>query len=210
MCDNNKFYICEHCGNLIGMIHDAGVPMMCCGKKMTKLEPGVTEASHEKHIPAVAWYDNTVSVMIGEVEHPMTEAHSILWVYLQTDKGGQRKCLKPGDAPYVTFALNNEKPLAVYAYCNLHGLWKADVEEIKVCPLQPVDLATRENYVVCKCNNVTYFDILNALHEQKGVSQLLSLFENVKNTTKCSTGCGGCYDKVLHIISEAMSKGGAI
>ena len=49
MCDNNKFYICEHCGNLIGMIHDAGVPMMCCGQKMTKLEPGVVEASHEKH-----------------------------------------------------------------------------------------------------------------------------------------------------------------
>ena len=71
MCDNNKFYICEHCGNLIGMIHDAGVPMMCCGQKMTKLEPGVVEASHEKHIPVVTVEDNIVTVTIGSVEHPM-------------------------------------------------------------------------------------------------------------------------------------------
>ena len=64
MCDNNKFYVCEHCGNLIGMIHDAGVPMMCCGQKMTKLEPGVVEASHEKHIPVVTVEDNIVTVTI--------------------------------------------------------------------------------------------------------------------------------------------------
>ena len=36
--NNNKFYICEHCGNLVGMINDAGVPMMCCGQKMKLLE----------------------------------------------------------------------------------------------------------------------------------------------------------------------------
>ena len=128
MCDSNKFYICEHCGNLIGMIHDAGVPMMCCGKKMTKLEPATVEASHEKHIPVVAVDGNTVTVTIGSVAHPMLEEHSILWVYLQTDKGGQRKCLEVGKAPTVTFALADEKPLAAYAYCNLHGLWKTTVE----------------------------------------------------------------------------------
>ena len=128
MCDNNKFYVCEHCGNLIGMINDAGVPMMCCGQKMTKLEAGVVEASHEKHIPVVQVDGNTVHVTIGSVEHPMAEEHSILWVYLQTDRGGQRKCLEVGKAPTVTFALADEKPLAVYAYCNLHGLWKTDVQ----------------------------------------------------------------------------------
>ncbi len=124
---NQKFYICEHCGNLIGMIHDAGVPMMCCGKKMAKLEPGVVEASHEKHIPVVKVDGNIVNVEVGSVEHPMIEAHSILWVYLQTDKGGQRKNLEVGQAPAVSFALADEKPVAVYAYCNLHGLWKADI-----------------------------------------------------------------------------------
>ena len=125
--NNQKFYICEHCGNLIGMIHDAGVPMMCCGKKMTKLEAGVVEASHEKHIPVVKVDGNIVHVEVGSVEHPMLDVHSILWVYLQTDKGGQRKNLEVGKAPVVSFALADEKPIAVYAYCNLHGLWKADI-----------------------------------------------------------------------------------
>lgn len=127
MCDNNKFYVCEHCGNLIGMIHDAGVPMMCCGQKMTKLEPGTVEASQEKHIPVVTVENNVVKVSIGSVSHPMTEEHSITWVYLQTEQGGQRKCLKPGTEPAVEFALRDETPVAVYAYCNLHGLWKADI-----------------------------------------------------------------------------------
>ncbi len=124
---DNKFYICEHCGNLIGMIHDAGVPMVCCGQKMTKLEAGVVDAAKEKHIPVAEVADKKVTVTIGEVAHPMTEEHSIEWVYLLTDRGGQRKTLAPNEAPEVTFALADEKPLAVYAYCNLHGLWKADI-----------------------------------------------------------------------------------
>lgn len=210
MCDTNKFYICEHCGNMIGMIHDSGVPMMCCGKKMTKLEPGTVEASQEKHIPVITVNDdNTVTVTVGEVEHPMVEEHSILWVYLQTDKGGQRKCLEVGKAPTVTFALTDEKPLAAYAYCNLHGLWKAEVVEVKVCPLSPVDAKSKENYIVCNCNNVSYYDILDALQGHSKMDQLLSVFEDVKNTTHCSTGCGGCYEKVLHIISEVMENGEA-
>ena len=126
MCDN-KFYICEHCGNIVGMIHNAGVPMMCCGQKMTKLEAGVVEASHEKHIPVVAVEGNTVRVNVGSVTHPMSEEHHIAWIYLQTNRGGQRKCLDVTGAPEVTFALADETPVAVYAYCNLHGLWKTDL-----------------------------------------------------------------------------------
>ena len=127
MCET-KFYICEHCGNLVGMIHDAGVPLICCGQKMTKLEAGVVEASHEKHIPVVSVKGNEVTVTVGSVAHPMTEEHQIDWIYLQTDRGGQRKCLSPGSEPTVVFTLTEEKPIAVYAYCNLHGLWKADVQ----------------------------------------------------------------------------------
>lgn len=122
-----KFFICEHCGNLVEVMNDAKVPMMCCGKKMTKLEPGTVEASHEKHIPVVKVEGNTVRVEVGSVAHPMAEEHSILWVYLQTDKGGQRKDLAVGAEPVVTFALDNEVPEAVYAYCNLHGLWKTEL-----------------------------------------------------------------------------------
>ena len=123
-----KFYICEHCGNIIGKIYDSGVPVFCCGQKMTELVPGTVEASLEKHIPVVAVEGNLVKVQIGSVEHPMIPEHYIPWVYLQTSVGGQRKNLQPGTAPTVSFALTeDEKPVAVYAYCNLHGLWKAEV-----------------------------------------------------------------------------------
>lgn len=127
MCENNKFYVCEHCGNIVGMVHDAGVPMMCCGQKMKALEAGVTEASHEKHIPVAERNGDFIKVTVGSVAHPMTEEHHIEWVYLQTCRGGQRKCLKPDSDPVVTFALCEETPIAVYAYCNLHGLWKIDL-----------------------------------------------------------------------------------
>ena len=120
----NKFYICEHCGNLIGMVHNAGVPVICCGQKMKPLTPNTTDAAEEKHVPVIAYADNTVTVAIGEVEHPMTEAHHIAWVYLVSDQGVQRKALPVEGAPLVSFALcEKEKPLAAYAYCNLHGLW---------------------------------------------------------------------------------------
>jgi len=123
-----KFYICEHCGNIITKIHDAGVPVVCCGQKMTEIIPGSVEASTEKHIPAVAVEGSVVKVQIGSVEHPMVEEHFIPWVYLQTNVGGQLKHLVPGSAPAVTFALaEGEVPVSVFAYCNLHGLWKADI-----------------------------------------------------------------------------------
>ena len=55
-----KFFVCEHCGNLVGVIHDAGVPMMCCGQKMTQLIPGTVEASVEKHLPVVPDFECAV------------------------------------------------------------------------------------------------------------------------------------------------------
>ena len=111
-----KFFICEHCGNIIGKIHDAGVPVVCCGQKMTELVPGTVEASLEKHIPVAVVEGNLVKVQIGSVEHPMIPEHYIPWVYLLTTVGGQRKNLQPGAAPAVTFALTeDEKPVAVYA-----------------------------------------------------------------------------------------------
>ena len=67
---NAKFYICRHCGNLVGMIHDAGVPMMCCGQKMETLEPNTVEASGEKHLPAVTVEDGAIHVNVGSVDHP--------------------------------------------------------------------------------------------------------------------------------------------
>ena len=126
--NETRFFICEHCGNIVGLIKSAGVPIKCCGQNMTELIPGTTDAALEKHVPVVNVENNTVFVKVGEVAHPMVEEHYIQWVYLQTNKGGQRKNLNPGEAPEITFALTeDEKPVAVYEYCNLHGLWKADI-----------------------------------------------------------------------------------
>ena len=124
---NEKFYICRTCGNLVNVINASGVPMMCCGKPMEALEPNTVEASGEKHIPAVTVEEGAVHVTIGSVEHPMVDVHYIEWVYLQTENGGQRINLKPNQEPKVTFLLGSEKPVAVYAYCNLHGLWKTEL-----------------------------------------------------------------------------------
>ncbi|MBQ1978047.1 MAG: desulfoferrodoxin [Ruminococcus sp.] len=127
MMKETRFFICEHCGNIVGLIKSSGVPIKCCGQNMTELIPGTTDAAVEKHVPVVEVEGNTVKVTVGEVIHPMTEEHSIQWIYLKTDKGGQRKDLNPGEEPVAVFALADEKPVAVYEYCNLHGLWKADI-----------------------------------------------------------------------------------
>ena len=124
---NTKFYICPHCGNIVEMVHDVGVKPFCCGQKMDLLEPNTVEASGEKHIPAVTVNGNTVEVNVGSIDHPMLDEHWIEWVYLRTEKGSQRKFLKPGEAPKLSFTLVDDKPLEVYAYCNLHGLWKTEL-----------------------------------------------------------------------------------
>ncbi len=122
-----KFYRCNHCGNLVGMIHNAGVPLVCCGEKMEELIPNTVEASGEKHKPVVEVRGSEVIVSVGSVAHPMVEEHSIEWVYLETNRGGQRKKLLPGEKPEVSFQLYGEEPVAVYAYCNLHGLWMTEI-----------------------------------------------------------------------------------
>lgn len=122
-----KFFVCEHCGNFVGMIKDAGVPMMCCGQKMTEVIPGTSDGAAEKHVPVFTVEGNKVTVTVGSVEHPMAEEHYIEWIVVETAKGTQRKALNPGDKPTAVFALTeDDSVVAVYAYCNLHGLWKAE------------------------------------------------------------------------------------
>ena len=119
-----KFYICERCGNIVAMVKSSGVPVMCCGQKMTEIIPGTADASLEKHVPVYEVKDNKVFVTIGAAPHPMLPQHYIEWVSLQTKFGNQRKALQPGQEPKVCFSLCDEVE-AVYAYCNLHSLWKA-------------------------------------------------------------------------------------
>lgn len=122
-----RFFICKHCGNLVQIINDARVPLVCCGEKMKELIPNTVEASGEKHIPLVNRKGDILTVNVGSVDHPMVSEHFIQWVYVETEKGGQLKELRSGDAPNVSFNVEDDKPTAVYAYCNLHGLWKTEM-----------------------------------------------------------------------------------
>ena len=120
-----RFFICKHCGNLIAMVKDTGVPVVCCGEKMHELIPGTTDASVEKHVPVYTVEGSTVHVKVGEAEHPTLPEHYIEWISIQTKQGNQRKELHPGEKPEACFALcKGDKVEAAYAYCNLHSLWK--------------------------------------------------------------------------------------
>lgn len=121
---SEKFYLCKHCGNLVGMIKSSGVPIICCGEKMQALVPNTVDASGEKHLPVVSLADDVLTVKVGAVNHPMSEEHFIEWIYVETDKGGKRILLKPNDLPEINVIVKGEKVISVYAYCNLHGLWK--------------------------------------------------------------------------------------
>jgi superoxide reductase len=99
MCESAKFYVCKHCGNLVSMIHASGVKMICCGEEMSEIVPNTVDAAQEKHVPVVTVSGSTVTVEVGAVPHPMLEEHFIQWIYLETEQGIQRKCLKPAQRP---------------------------------------------------------------------------------------------------------------
>ena len=128
MSGKQKFFICKRCGNIVGLIKDGGVPMICCGEKLTELEANTVEASAEKHLPDVNYSGSSLSVQVGSAPHPMEAEHHISFIYVETDKGGQRKNLKTGGEPKASFVFVDDKPVAVYAYCNLHGLWKTEIK----------------------------------------------------------------------------------
>ena len=121
-------YKCSKCGTMVDEIKHVGCHPSCCGEPMALLEPGTSDGAHEKHVPVYEVSGNTVTVKVGEVEHPMLEAHYIEWVAIETTHAMQRYALKPEDAPKADFVLaEGEELKAVYAYCNLHGLWKTEV-----------------------------------------------------------------------------------
>ncbi|SCP96087.1 desulfoferrodoxin family protein [Anaerobium acetethylicum] len=121
-----KFFICKHCGNLVTFIAESGVPMICCGEEMTEIVPNTQEAATEKHIPVITRTGLEYKVKVGSVEHPMIPEHYIEWIYMETKKGFSLKYLNPGEMPEVVFKADEDEPVAFYAYCNIHGLWKAE------------------------------------------------------------------------------------
>ncbi len=123
-----KFFKCEKCGSFVIKINEAACSPVCCGDPMTELIPGTSDGAHEKHVPVVEVDGNKVTVKVGEVEHPMLEAHYIQYIWLETDKGFMQKDLKPEEKPVAEFVLaDGEKAVAAYEFCNLHGLWKKEI-----------------------------------------------------------------------------------
>lgn len=117
-----KFYKCRHCGNVIEKVVDSGVQVVCCGENMQELIPNTVDASAEKHVPVVTDLgDGTMQVKVGSVEHPMLPEHHIVFIYVETERGGIRVNLK--DKPEAVVCTCTDKPVVVYEYCNLHGLW---------------------------------------------------------------------------------------
>lgn len=122
------FYKCNHCGNVAIKPYDRGVKIFCCGEAMEKLEAGITDAAREKHVPQVTVNGSAVEVQVGSVAHPMTEEHQISFICLETKKGYQFVELADTDEPKASFAVaEGDAAVRVYEYCNLHGLWSAEV-----------------------------------------------------------------------------------
>lgn len=121
-----KIYLCKHCGNIVEVIRDKGVPVICCGEPMSELIPGTSDGAADKHVPVYNKEGKLVQVTVGSTEHPMADVHYIEWIALETSKGLYRRILQPGNPPKADFILaDDEELLSVCAYCNLHGLWKA-------------------------------------------------------------------------------------
>ena len=119
-----KFYVCNHCGNIIRYDKESGVPVMCCGEAMSELVPGTTDAAAEKHVPFYEVDGDIMEVRVGEVMHPMEENHYIMWIVFVTNDHVYRVNFKPGEK--VAARIPYDKG-TLYAYCNLHGLWSKDV-----------------------------------------------------------------------------------
>ena len=127
-----KFYKCAHCGKVVEKLVDSGVPLVCCGQKMEELVPNTVDASGEKHIPEVTCIDDCkVKIEVGSVPHPMLPEHHISFVFVETENGGVHVNLK--DKPEAIVCTGHDKPVAVYEYCNLHGLWKKDLNNPSCC-----------------------------------------------------------------------------
>lgn len=125
-----KFYLCTTCGNVIFKFIDSGVDVDCCGHQMLELIPSTNDSVKEKHLPVVECHLNgAIKVKVGSIPHPMTPEHHISFIYLETEHGGQIKYLMPDEAPEAVFHECKDKPVAVYEYCNIHGLWKTEIKD---------------------------------------------------------------------------------
>ena len=125
MTKNREIYRCTICGNVVEVVNPGAV-LSCCGQPMKLMKENTTDGAKEKHVPVIEKIEGGYRVSVGSVEHPMLPEHYIEWIWLQTKHGDQLVRLAPGKKPEASFALcEGDEVEAVYAYCNLHGLWRA-------------------------------------------------------------------------------------
>lgn len=122
-----RFYYCQTCGNLMFATIASGVTPYCCGDEMTLLKANEVEGNAEKHLPVVTRVgENMYQIVVGATLHPMTKEHSIRFIAVETTNCVIIRYLGQNELPDVTLDCNGT-PRAVYAYCNLHGLWRTPV-----------------------------------------------------------------------------------
>jgi len=127
MNNKRKFYKCPRCRNIISFVHYSGVDVICCGERMAELTPNTTDAAKEKHVPVAAREGNKLTVTVGSAPHPMTEEHHIAWIVVVDGDRTQRVTLSSTQAPSADFFVSGG-PVTVYEFCNLHGLWTAELD----------------------------------------------------------------------------------
>lgn len=127
MKNERKFYICSVCGNIVGLIEDGGGTLVCCGQDMDQLVPNSVDAAQEKHVPVAKRQNGMLAVEVGSAPHPMTVEHHIAWIAVAQGNMTQRATLDKTGQPQAEFPVA-DGPVTVYAYCNLHGLWFAEIQ----------------------------------------------------------------------------------
>ena len=121
-----KIYKCSICGNIIEKIEGDMQHITCCGKPMEEIVANTVDAATEKHVPVYEKVGNEIIVKVGEIEHPMQEEHYITWIAQVSKNKIEKVYLKPGDEPKAKFTYIPNA--TIYAFCNLHGLWKTDIK----------------------------------------------------------------------------------
>lgn len=125
MTKRSELYKCEVCGNIVEVMHTGAPSLVCCNQKMSLLKENTTDAATEKHVPIIEKVEGGYRIVVGEVEHPMTEEHYIEWIQLLTENEVYTKFLNPGEKPEAFFKTDARK-LTAREYCNLHGTWKSN------------------------------------------------------------------------------------
>jgi superoxide reductase len=127
MTNYGDYYYCEICGHVVSILCPGNPSLVCCGQKMSLLKANTVDASKEKHVPVIVSEGDSTTIKLGSVPHPMTEEHHLecIEVVRKDGKYGRAR-LVVGGPPEATFSIKAEDIATVYAYCNLHGLWKAE------------------------------------------------------------------------------------